>query len=344
MKDDRGKPGSESAGGSPSSLSGFPINVRDSLSFIPDEKLDENNEWARDWNLELESRYRADGSSLSTVDLNYRQTRVNLHWVDDIRCILACRARSDGIGRTDLYLAGPRAILAVHRYIGRVKRIGGSGISKNLSVVVGLYCGVGGARSWDTTALMRAAGAFDVNERIAEAGRDRKTLTLREVNIRLIHELIERGADINAEDMIGNTALSHAALSADRDAFEVLTAAGARTDISFEGHTLLHEAASGGNVPIISTLIGKGLNVNAVDWMGFTPICFALTAGHVEATELFLGEGAWWRIEASPTTSLGANRRIELAKLAEATLGNAHRLTKMLRQLEDEASGPERKP
>ena len=317
MKDDDRKRESRDVGGNPSSRPGIAINVRDALSFIPEEKSDGPNEWARHWTLELEGRYRADGAPLSKVDLNYRQTRVNLRWVDAMRCILACRTTSDGVGRTDLYLAGPRAILAVHRYIGRIKKLGDSEISKRIAVLVGLYCADGGPqKNQDTTPLMKAAATGD-EARVAE--------------------FLKSGTDVNVEDMIANTAASYAARFAKPRIFQVLVTADARVDNNFEGRTLLHDAASGGDVSIISHLLRAGLDINAVDWGGRTPIWESISEGNAEAAEYLLAEGADPTMRSAavafPRMGWGLNL---LIRKAVATLGRNHQLTQMLGKIEKE--------
>ena len=193
MHEDRTKEKLGGTGGGPDHVSGgLPsrIDVKDRLRFIPKERMAETGEAAMDWDLELEGRYRTDGTFRTAVDLNYRQARMEVHWIDQARCTLACRSASDGPSRNDLRLGGFRAVLAVHRYLGRINRIAGSERSTWLTTVVLNYCTDGGPqKSHDTTDLMRAAGASDVSR---------------------IQELLKLAADVNAEDMLGNTAASDA--------------------------------------------------------------------------------------------------------------------------------------
>lgn len=324
MHEDRTKEKLGGTGGGPDHVSGgLPsrIDVKDRLRFIPKERMAETGEAAMDWDLELEGRYRTDGTFRTAVDLNYRQARMEVHWIDQARCTLACRSASDGPSRNDLRLGGFRAVLAVHRYLGRINRIAGSERSTWLTTVVLNYCTDGGPqKSHDTTDLMRAAGASDVSR---------------------IQELLKLAADVNAEDMLGNTAASYAARSGADQVFETLVSTGAHLDTSFEGRTVLHDAATGGNVSIISHLLRAGLNVNSVDWCGRTPIWEAVSEGKAEAAEYLLAEGADPTMQMAKATYPGLGWGLDLlSNTAAATLGNNHRLTRMLREIDQLGSKP----
>lgn len=295
------------------------IDLKDRLGFIPKERIDEAGEAAMDWDLEMESRYRTDGAFRTVVDLNYRQARMKVKWIDQGRCTLACRSASEAPSRNDLHLGGFRAVLAVHRYLGRINRISGSERSTWLTIVVLNYCTDGGPqKSHDTTDLMREAGAGDV---------------------RRIQELLKLAADIDAEDMLGNTAASYAARSGEYQVFDTLVSAGAHLLSSFEGRTMLHDAASGGNVAIMSNLLRAGLHVNAVDWCGRTPIWEAISAGKGEAAEYLLAEGADPSLQLAKAAYPGLAWGPDLLRqTAAATLGNNHRLTRMLREIDQEGA------
>jgi len=267
-----------------------------------------------DWHLELESRYRNDGTSMQPIELNFGRAQAELRWLDDSHCVLVCRSTSDKDSVSDLHLAGRRAVLAVHRYVGRVAKIRGIDRSQWLGPVVITYCTHGGPKEYDTTDLMRSAAKWSLER---------------------VRGLISHGADVNAENMIGETALSYAAREGRTDVFENLVVAGARTDVNFEGHTLLHEAASGGSMPIISVLVRKGLEISAVDWMGLSPIWYAVSQGRAEAAEYFLAEGADWKLKPWRAASAFPKMRegFDLVCQAEATMGANHRFTKMLRDI-----------
>jgi len=292
------------------------VNLRERFQFVPEMTTTQAGEAGTDWNLEVESRYRSDGMSTRPLDLNYGHALAELCWLDYSRCILACRSASDQYSLNDLHLGGRRAVLAVHRYIGRIGKIGGVERSQWLGPVVTAYYSHGGAREFDTSDLMRSSAKRSIEQ---------------------VRSLIKLGVDVNEENMIGETALSYAAREGRVEVFETLVAAGARTDVSFEGHTLLHDAAAGGSVPIIAGLLVRaGLQINAVSWMGLTPVWHAVSGGRVEAAEYLLAEGADLKIEPCRTASSFPKMKegFKLVNQAEVVLGPDHRLTKMLRGLD----------
>ena len=75
-----------------------------------------------------------------------------------------------------------------------------------------------------------------------------------------VEKLLARGADVNAEDLDGDTAL--------------------------------HGAAQTGNVEIMQVLLDKGANVNAQNNSGGTPLMWSAVYGHDDAARLLLSRGA----------------------------------------------------
>jgi Ankyrin repeats (3 copies) len=290
------------------------MDLRERFKYLPEASKGPAGEAITEWDMELESRYRADGLPVRPVDLNYGRAQVELQWLDDTRCVLRCQLGADKRNLRDLHAGGERAVLAVHRYIGRISKIRGVERADWLGNLLVAYCAHGGPKEYDTTDLMRAAEKWS-------SGRVRSLLTL--------------GVDVNDENLIGETALSYAAREGRHDIFEILLGNGARVDLSFEGYTPLHDAAAGGSVPIISHLIRSGLQVNSTNWMGLTPLWWAVSQGKVEAAEYLLAEGADWKVEPWKTESAYPKMKegFDLVCQAEATLGQHHRLTKMLRDL-----------
>jgi ankyrin repeat protein/tetratricopeptide (TPR) repeat protein len=147
-------------------------------------------------------------------------------------------------------------------------------------------------------------------------------------NIHLIHELIRRGADLNATDVNGDTALNHAAqfhqpaamkllleagadasiqdkwkqtplisaagVSHNRPAVRLLLERGADPEIATpHGGTPLNYAAGWGDLPIISALLQKGANPNrAAVSDGSTPLISSAQHLHVQAAAAVLNAGA----------------------------------------------------
>jgi len=58
------------------------------------------------------------------------------------------------------------------------------------------------------------------------------------------------------------------------------------------GFTPLHYAAQSGRKEIVELLIAKGADVNAKNGIGWTPLLFAATWGHKEVAELLIAKGA----------------------------------------------------
>jgi len=58
------------------------------------------------------------------------------------------------------------------------------------------------------------------------------------------------------------------------------------------GRNLLHRASKGGNVAIIETMLSRGLDINARDSEGNTPLSLAVSGGKAEAVEYLLNRGA----------------------------------------------------
>jgi hypothetical protein len=67
---------------------------------------------------------------------------------------------------------------------------------------------------------------------------------------------------------------------------------GADPNAAADSSTILNAAAVGGSVRILQTLFERGLNLNAADDDGWTPLMFAADMGRAEAASFLLGRGA----------------------------------------------------
>ena len=108
--------------------------------------------------------------------------------------------------------------------------------------------------------------------------------------------LIYAGANPGAVTRIGDyTPLHMAAKSADALAVEALVQAGSNVNAATTsgGATALHFAAAAGNLSVIAVLLDNGATANALEatW-GQTPLMFAAAANRVEAVDLLLQRGA----------------------------------------------------
>ncbi|UKZ49434.1 hypothetical protein TrVGV298_003681 [Trichoderma virens] len=117
--------------------------------------------------------------------------------------------------------------------------------------------------------------------------------------------LLEKGANVNAQDGGGWTPLSWAADGGHEAVVKLLLKKGAKVDAQDRyGQTPLRQAADGRHEAVIKLLLEKGANVNAQDSGGRTPLSQAiatavrrrygrpLRGGHEAVVKLLLEEGA----------------------------------------------------
>jgi ankyrin repeat protein len=113
-------------------------------------------------------------------------------------------------------------------------------------------------------------------------------------DVEAVRQLLRSGADVNAAQGDGMSAL-HWAASRDReDILEVLLYAGANTEASTRlgGYTALHLAARAGHGGAIGRLVDGGADVESVTTTGVTAMHFAAQSGDVGALEALTSRGA----------------------------------------------------
>jgi ankyrin repeat protein len=110
-----------------------------------------------------------------------------------------------------------------------------------------------------------------------------------------VRALLQQGADANAAQGDGMTALHWAAERADGEMAAMLLTAGAsaRAITRIGAYTPLHLAAKSGSAPVIELLLKAGADVNAATTnSGATPAHLAAASGSVRAVELLADAGA----------------------------------------------------
>jgi ankyrin repeat protein len=108
-----------------------------------------------------------------------------------------------------------------------------------------------------------------------------------------VNALLDKGADVNAAEGDGATALHWAAQLEDLAAVESLLEAGAAADAPNRFNVRPLELASvNGNRAIVERLLAAGANANAVSREGQTPLMSAALNGRVGAVEALLARGA----------------------------------------------------
>ena len=106
--------------------------------------------------------------------------------------------------------------------------------------------------------------------------------------------LLRAGAEVDAAGAYGVTPLSLAAANANASLVELLLEAGADPDAAREsGETPLMRAAATGSVAVVRALLAAGANVDAADPLGAqTPLMLAASGRHPDVVALLLARGA----------------------------------------------------
>jgi ankyrin repeat protein len=113
-------------------------------------------------------------------------------------------------------------------------------------------------------------------------------------DVAAVQALLAHGADVNAAQGDGMTALHWAALNGDLKTTSLLLAARAKTEAvtRIGGYTALHLASSRGQAAVVARLLEAGSRVAAVTDTGVQAIHFAAQAGNPDALQSLLDRGA----------------------------------------------------
>jgi ankyrin repeat protein len=113
-------------------------------------------------------------------------------------------------------------------------------------------------------------------------------------DVATVRALLQQGADVNAAEGDGMTALHWAAEHGDHELAAVLLASGANPAAATRigRHTPLHVAAKSGYPRVVRLLVDAKADVNVLTTTGAAPIHFAAASGSSEAVTILLDAGA----------------------------------------------------
>ena len=142
--------------------------------------------------------------------------------------------------------------------------------------------------------LAELSGAQTDRQSVPEAGaRDDLGEAAYENDLAAVQASLAKGADIEARDHDGDTALHLAAIQAGPAVIAALIAAGADPNaLSTDGQTPLFHAAEHGNLRALQALLTADADVNARDKDSHTPLFYAIDQGHREVVEALLAAGS----------------------------------------------------
>ncbi|HLB94224.1 MAG TPA: ankyrin repeat domain-containing protein [Candidatus Babeliales bacterium] len=184
-------------------------------------------------------------------------------------------------------------------FIAKIKRFLGLGLLLALSLGIStnyLWAAeaAGGSGGGGSGA---GGGAGDVNRyaALSQAEKDAKLIdaAAEDGSLEKARLLLGAGADVNAQNQFGYSALMTAAVRGDVEVVQLLLAAGANVNMqNRDGYSALMTAARNKHVEVVRLLLAAGANVNVQDHDGYSALTWAVIRGHVAVVQLLLGAGA----------------------------------------------------
>jgi ankyrin repeat protein len=113
-------------------------------------------------------------------------------------------------------------------------------------------------------------------------------------DLETVRSLLRQGADVNAAQGDGMSALHWAAMNDDAQMVGVLLYAGANSESTTRlgGFTPLHLAGRAGYADVIDALVGGGANISAATSTGVTPLHYAAASAQADAVAALIAGGA----------------------------------------------------
>lgn len=109
----------------------------------------------------------------------------------------------------------------------------------------------------------------------------------------LVALLLKAGAAVNAANLYGVPPLAQAAINGNAAIVKLLLEAGADANVKMKGgETALMLATRSGNVEAVKALLAKGADPNARERLGQTALMWAAAEGHLEAVRALIAAGA----------------------------------------------------
>ena len=132
------------------------------------------------------------------------------------------------------------------------------------------------------TAILTAAGSMTVADAAMQGDRE------------AARALLQKGADVNAAQSDGMTALHWAALKSDEELAKMLLYAGANVKAATRlgGYTPLLMASKNGDAAMIEALVGGGADPNSATTNGTTALMLAAASGKADAVKVLLDHKA----------------------------------------------------
>ena len=114
----------------------------------------------------------------------------------------------------------------------------------------------------------------------------------KEDHARIVRYLLEKGADVQARNAAGRTALMFAAVHGRIEMAALLREKGAAiSDVDSRGAGALQAAACGGHADFVAFLADQGADLKAASSEGLTPLMCAVRNSHVAAARALLDKG-----------------------------------------------------